>query len=161
MDKRLKMTYFTDYDALCDDLSAMTEDVPYTSANLANTAAYLYESMEALNWAGFYVREGDDLILSYFQGRPACVRIPYGAGVCGTCLKEDRTLRVPDVHAFDGHIACDSASASEITVPVHDNTGKVVMILDIDSPVHDRFSEEDSVGLERVGRIIEGFINRE
>ena len=155
------MTYITDYDALCADLSAMTEDVPYISANCANTAAYLYEIMEALNWAGFYVREGDDLILSWFQGRPACVRIPYGAGVCGTCLKEDRTLLVPDVHAFDGHIACDSASMSEITVPVHDASGKVAMILDIDSPVPDRFSEEDREGLERVGKIIEAFLNRE
>ena len=155
------MVYITDYDALCDDLSAMTEDVPYLSANLATTAAYLFETMEELNWAGFYIREGDDLILSYFQGRPACVRIPYGAGVCGTCLKEDQTILVPDVHSFDGHIACDSASASEITVPVHDASGKVVMILDIDSPVPARFSEEDKAGLERVGRIIEGFVNRE
>ena len=155
------MAYFTDYEALCDDLSAMTEDVPYISANLANTAAYLYENIEALNWAGFYVREGDDLILSWFQGRPACVRIAFGAGVCGTCLRDDRTLVVPDVHAFDGHIACDSASASEITVPIHDKNGKVVMILDIDSPVPDRFSEADKEGLERAGRSIEGFLNRE
>ena len=155
------MSYLTDYESLCMDLYAMTEDVPYKGANLANTAAYLYDTMKGLNWAGFYVREGDDLILSSFQGKPACVRIPYGAGVCGTCLREDRTLIVPDVHAFSGHIACDSASASEITVPVHDAAGRVIMVLDIDSPEPDRFSKEDGEGLERVARIIEGFLNRE
>ena len=155
------MSVFTDYEAICMDLSAMTEDVPYKGANLANTAAYLYQSMEDLNWAGFYVREGDDLVLSYFQGKPACVHIPCGAGVCGTCLKEDRSLIVPEVHEFSGHIACDSASESEITVPIHDRDGKVVMILDIDSPHKNRFSEEDGKGLESVGRVIEAFLNRE
>ncbi len=149
----------TDYPALCAQLSALIDGVPYRIANYANASALLYETLPELNWAGFYFREGDVLVLGPFQGRPACIRIPWGKGVCGIAAKEDSTQRVADVHAFPGHIACDSASNSEIVVPLHKN-GEVCGVLDIDSPQYDRFSPEDQAGLEAfaaiLGRMIEG-----
>ncbi len=126
---------------------AMTEGVPHGTANLANAAAILYDGMDRLNWAGFYLLEGDRLVLGPFEGKPACIVIPMGKGVCGTAAAEDRTVRVPDVHLFPGHIACDSASASEIVVPLRKN-GKVIGVMDLDSPEKDRFSAEDQVWLE-------------
>ncbi len=128
-------------------LRAVTEGEPSWVANLANAAAILYHGMEQVSWAGFYLLEEKTLVLGPFQGKPACIRIPLGRGVCGTAAAENRTLRVPDVHLFPGHIACDSASASEIVIPLHQG-GKVVGVLDLDSTVTDRFSAGDQEMLE-------------
>ena len=144
----------TDYPALCVQLSALIDGIPYRIANYANASALLYEAMPDLNWAGFYFREGDALILGPFQGRPACIRIPWGRGVCGTAAAEDSTQRVANVHTFPGHIACDDASNSEIVIPLHKN-GEVCGVLDIDSPQFDRFSPEDQTGLEAFASILE------
>lgn len=143
----------TDYKALNAQLSALVGDVPHRIANLANAAALLYHSLDGLNWAGFYLLEGDALVLGPFQGRPACIEIPVGRGVCGTAVAEGRTQLVPDVHQFPGHIACDSASNSEIVVPIRAD-GKIVGVLDLDSPHLGRFTEEDQAGLEEFVRIL-------
>ena len=116
-------------------------------ANAANVAALLFHSLPDLNWAGFYRLEGDGLVLGPFQGKPACVRIALGKGVCGTAAAARRTIVVPDVHAFPGHIACDGASESEIVVPVV-RDGRLLGVLDLDSPRLARFDEEDARGLE-------------
>lgn len=110
--------------------------------------------LNGLNWAGFYLLEGDTLVLGPFQGKPACIEIPVGQGVCGTAVAEDKTQLVRDVHQFPGHIACDSASNSEIVVPIHVD-GQVVGVLDLDSPHIGRFTEEDQAGLEEFVRILE------
>ena len=144
----------TDYEKLCAELKALTDGVPHRIANLANASALIYYSLEDLNWAGFYFMEGGRLVLGPFQGKPACIEIPWGRGVCGTALAEDRTQLVPDVHAFPGHIACDGASRSEIVVPLH-KEGKVFGVLDIDSPTEGRFSEEDRQGLETLVSMLE------
>ena len=144
----------TDYTALNEALEALTRDVPHPVSNLANAAALLWQALDRLNWAGFYLREGDALVLGPFQGKPACIEIPFGRGVCGTAAAEDRTVLVPDVHAFPGHIACDAASASELVVPLRRN-GKVVGVLDLDSPVRGRFTEADKTGLENFAAILE------
>ena len=120
---------------------------------LANVSALLYDAMDRLNWAGFYLLEGDALVLGPFQGRPSCIEIPVGRGVCGTAVAEGRTQLVPDVHQFPGHIACDSASNSEIVVPIRAD-GKIVGVLDLDSPHLGRFTEEDQAGLEEFVRIL-------
>ena len=143
----------TDYDLLCRQLSALIDGVPHRCANLANAAALLYQALPALNWAGFYLAEGDCLVLGPFQGKPACVEIPFGKGVCGTAAAERITQRVPNVHEFPGHIACDGASNSEIVVPMLVN-GAVVGVLDLDSPVFDRFTAEDQRGLETFVQIL-------
>lgn len=144
----------TDYQTLNTRLSALVGGVPHQIANLANAAALLYHTLNGLNWAGFYLLEGDTLILGPFQGKPACIEIPVGRGVCGTAAAEDRTQLVRDVHQFPGHIACDSASNSEIVVPIHVD-GKVVGVLDLDSPHVGRFTEADQAGLEEFVRILE------
>ena len=144
----------TDYNAMILQLRALTEKVPFAVSNLANAAALLYHTLEDVNWAGFYLLEGEKLYLGPFQGKPACTLIPLGRGVCGTAAEKDETLLVPDVHAFPGHIACDSASASEIVIPLH-RKGRVIGVLDIDSPVKDRFSSEDKEGLTAFARILE------
>lgn len=144
----------TDYEVLNEQLAALTEGVPHRVANLANASALLFESLEDINWAGFYFAEGDRLVLGPFQGRPACIEIPMGQGVCGTAAAEDRPLVVENVHEFEGHIACDSASNSEIVVPLH-RDGRVVGVLDIDSPVFSRFTQEDCAGLEAFAGILE------
>lgn len=118
-------------------------------ANCANIGALLYFSLEQLNWAGVYLAQRDELVLGPFQGKPACVRIAFGTGVCGTAAKLRRTLIVPNVHEFDGHIACDSASNSEIVVPLLRGT-QLVGVLDLDSPVLSRFDAQDRDGLERI-----------
>ena len=118
-------------------------------ANAANVAALIYQSLPQLNWAGFYFLKGESLVLGPFQGKPACVRIALGRGVCGTAARDRRTVVVPDVNAFPGHIACDSASASEVVVPIL-AAGRVVGVLDLDSPVKGRFDAEDARGLEAV-----------
>ena len=143
-----------DSNLLCEQLAALTDGIPHPVANLANASALLYEHLDRLNWAGFYFLEGEKLVLGPFQGKTACIEIPMGRGVCGTAAKEDRTLVVPDVHSFRGHIACDSASRSEIVVPLH-RDGRVVGVLDIDSPEPDRFSEDDRVLIERFAAILE------
>ncbi len=122
-------------------------------AVISNTSALLFERLADVNWAGFYLLEGDTLVLGPFQGKLACVRIPVGRGVCGTAVAKNEVQRVEDVHAFDGHIACDSASNSEIVLPLVVN-GQVIGVLDIDSPLYSRFSEEDEQGLlELVGHL--------
>ena len=120
-------------------------------ANSANLAALVFHSLPALNWAGFYWLRGDELVLGPFQGKPACVRIALGRGVCGTAAAQARSIVVPDVNAFPGHIACDSASRSELVVPVL-RSGKVIGVLDLDSADRARFTEEDARGLEDVVR---------
>lgn len=145
----------TDYSALAEKLTALVAGVPHRIADLANASALLFSTLPDLNWAGFYLAEGERLILGPFQGRPACIEIPFGRGVCGTAAREDRTVLVPDVHLFPGHIACDGASRSEIVVPLHGGDGRVAGVLDLDSPLPGRFTEEDRAGLETLARILE------
>ena len=149
----------TDYEALCMKLTGLLDGVPHRIANLANASALIYESLEDLNWAGFYLLEGETLVLGPFQGRPACIEIPLGRGVCGTAAQTGQTQLVPDVHLFPGHIACDSASNSEIVVPLRVD-GKVVGVLDLDSPWPGRFTVEDQAGLEAVGSIVSQMLTR-
>ena len=149
----------TDYEALCMKLTGLLDGVPHRIANLANASALIYESLEDLNWAGFYLLEGDTLVLGPFQGKPACIEIPLGRGVCGTAAQTGQTQLVPDVHLFPGHIACDSASNSEIVVPLRVD-GKVVGVLDLDSPWPGRFTVEDQAGLEAVGSIVSQMLTR-
>ena len=144
----------TDYQALCAQLSALTEGVPYKIANLANASALLWLHLEKINWAGFYLMEDGKLVLGPFQGKTACIVIPVGKGVCGTAVAEAATQRVEDVHQFPGHIACDSASNSEIVIPIHVR-GEIVGVLDIDSPEFGRFTAADQEGLEQFVRILE------
>lgn len=144
----------TDYNLLTEQLKALAEDESFYMPVLSNASALLYENIEDINWAGFYLMDKGSLMLGPFQGKVACIRIPLGKGVCGTAAKEDRTLLVEDVHKFAGHIACDGASNSEIVIPIHCN-GKVIGVLDIDSPVFDRFKFEDQVGLEKFVKAIE------
>lgn len=149
--------YTVDYPALVSGIRALTEDVPYLTANLANTSALLFETLPNLNWAGFYRMEGGALVLGPFQGKPACIRIAVGKGVCGSAVQKGRTIRVEDVHAFPGHIACDGASNSEIVIPLRKN-GEIWGVLDIDSPLVGRFTQEDQQGLEAAARAIEAFL---
>lgn len=148
------MNRTTDYAMLCAQLKAITEDVPYEVANLANASALLWQNLEDINWAGFYKMTDSILVLGPFQGKTACIRIPVGRGVCGTAVAQNATQLVPDVHAFPGHIACDSASRSEIVVPIHVQ-GAIWGVLDIDSPFENRFSSGDQEGLEAFVRILE------
>ena len=136
----------TDYNALNTQLQALTEGIPYKIANLANASALLWQHLDTINWAGFYMMEDGALVLGPFQGKTACIEIRSGRGVCGTAWAEDRLQLVEDVHEFPGHIACDSASNSEIVVPLRKD-GKVVAVLDIDSPTVGRFTREDADGL--------------
>lgn len=138
----------TDYEALEKSLRALIRDIPYETANLANASALLWDSLPEINWAGFYKLRGDKLILGPFQGKPACIVIPVGRGVCGRAAEEEKTQRVENVHTFPGHIACDGASNSEIVIPLYRGTA-LWGVLDIDSPRFSRFSPEDQQGLER------------
>ena len=149
----------TDYDILCEKLRALTDGVPHRIANLANASALLFAELEDLNWAGFYFLEGGKLVLGPFQGKPACIEIEVGKGVCGTAVQEGKTQLVPDVHLFPGHIACDSASNSEIVVPLRVN-GEIVGVLDIDSPWPGRFTKEDQTGLEAAAELIAQMLTR-
>ena len=144
----------TDYQELNESLEAMVEDVPHLVANLANASALLFDRMKDLNWAGFYLEQNGKLILGPFQGKPACVEIDWGKGVCGTAAEKDEVQLVPNVHEFSGHIACDSASNSEIVLPIHKD-GKVIGVLDIDSPLFSRFDEKDKEGLLAFVEILE------
>ena len=144
----------TDYKELNEQLRALIGGVPHPIANLANASALLFQTLDGLNWAGFYLMENGILVLGPFQGKTACIEIPVGKGVCGTAVAHGETVLVKNVHEFPGHIACDSASNSEIVVPVHKN-GEIVGVLDIDSPLIGRFTEEDQAGLEEFVRILE------
>ena len=144
----------TNYDQLILQLSALTEGVPHEVANLANASALLWQELSDINWAGFYKMEGGILVLGPFQGKPACIEIPVGRGVCGTAVAQDKTQLVYDVHQFPGHIACDCASNSEIVVPIHVR-GEIWGVLDIDSPTVGRFTEEDRAGLEQFAKVLE------
>lgn len=143
------------YQSLNAQVAALISDETNLIANLSNVSALLNMSLDEINWVGFYLLESDDeLVLGPFQGKPACVRIPVGKGVCGTAVAEDKTQLVEDVHQFAGHIACDAASNSEIVVPVHRNN-KVIGVLDIDSPIFSRFDQDDQQGLEQLVKILE------
>ena len=144
----------TDYKELNLQLAALTEGVPHRIANLANASALLYQTLEDLNWAGFYLMEGGQLVLGPFQGKTACIEIAVGKGVCGTAVAENATQLVYNVHDFPGHIACDCASNSEIVVPIHVK-GEIWGVLDIDSPLIGRFTQEDKAGLEAFVRNLE------
>ena len=144
----------TDYKTLHSQLKSLTDGVPHPTANLANAAALLWQSLRDINWAGFYLLEGETLVLAPFQGKPACIEIPVGRGVCGTAVAQNATQCIPDVHQFPGHIACDCASNAEIVVPLRKN-GAIIGVLDIDSPVYERFSLQDAEGLEEFCRILE------
>ena len=135
-------------------MKELSQGVSYTVSNLSNAAALLWESLSNINWAGFYILDDGSLKLGPFQGKPACVEIQIGKGVCGTAAKEDRTQLVPDVHKFPGHIACDCASNSEIVVPIHKGDN-LFGVLDIDSPFFDRFTDYDKTGLEDFVKTIE------
>ncbi len=140
------------YAELARDLGALLQGERDLIANAANTAALLYDALPDLNWAGFYLYKSGELVLGPFQGKPACVRIAIGKGVCGTAAARRETVLVEDVHAFPGHIACDSASNSEIVVPLIRGT-ELLGVLDLDSPKHARFSAADQKGLETLAKI--------
>ena len=148
-----------DYKILAQQLNALTEDVPYEIANLSNAAALLWQELPDINWAGFYKMEGGILVLYPFQGKPACIRIPVGRGVCGTAVATDKVQLVYDVHQFPGHIACDCASNSEIVLPIHVK-GEIWGVLDIDSPTIGRFTEEDREGLQQFVTVLETVLAR-
>ena len=137
----------TDYPLISKQIEAVTSDVTDLISNLSNVSALLNMELPDINWVGFYLLNENELILGPFQGKPACTNIPLGRGVCGTAVSTDSFQLVKNVHKFPGHIACDSASNSEMVMPLHNKTGKVVAVLDIDSPITGRFSEADKEGL--------------
>lgn len=141
------------YAQLTGDLEALLTGESDPIANTANTSALLFGALPEINWVGFYLLRGTELVLGPFQGKPACVRIPVGRGVCGTAAEQRTTLVVPDVHAFPGHIACDADSRSELVVPLIAD-GRLLGVLDIDSPQPGRFDEQDARGVERVARVL-------
>lgn len=152
------------YRRLATSLEALLAGEHDPIANAANTAALIWHGLEDLNWAGFYLRQGDTLVLGPFQGKPACVRIAIGRGVCGTAAARRETVVVADVHAFPGHIACDAASNSEIVVPLFsvpgDSASPLLGVLDLDSPRPGRFGDLDRAGLEALARIFERSVQR-
>lgn len=138
---------------LVEQARALVHGEPDVIANMANISALLFNQLDDVNWAGFYLYKEDQLVLGPFQGLPACIRIPMGRGVCGTAAQAQQIQRIADVHSFEGHIACDAASNSEIVLPIVKN-GKLVGVLDIDSPLHDRFSAEDQEVLTSIVAIL-------
>lgn len=157
--KSLSLHQYTDnkkmlYNLVNLQLKGLIDQVPHKIANLANASALLGQALKDINWVGFYLLEDNQLILGPFQGKPACIKIPVGNGVCGTAVLNDEVMLVKNVHEFPGHIACDSASNSEIVLPIHAN-GKVVGVLDIDSPLLARFDEDDKIGLSEFVKILE------
>ncbi|AUT61455.1 GAF domain-containing protein [Paraburkholderia terrae] len=147
------------YQELASQARSLLEGEANQIANAANLSALLFNTLPELNWAGFYFAIEGELVVGPFQGKPACVRIPMGRGVCGRAAETRETQVVPDVDAFPGHIACDSASRSEIVIPLQKATGELVGVLDIDSPVLARFDDEDRRGLEEVARIFVASLN--
>ena len=148
--------HMTDYTLLCRQLTELLREEPFYVSAMSNAGALLMEMLPDLNWAGFYLMKEGGLTVGPFQGKPACIHIPAGKGVCGYAAEKDMTTVVPDVYQFPGHIACDSASRSEIVIPLHDASGRVVAVLDIDSPLPARFTPEDRTGLEAFSKILEG-----
>ena len=147
------MSNSSKYELLAQQLQALIEGEPDLIANLSNASAAINEALENINWAGFYLVKENMLVLGPFQGKPACIRIPFGKGVCGTAAKKDETQLVKDVH-----IACDSASRSEIVIPIHNKSGVVAAVLDIDSPDLARFDETDQSGLELCVNVLEKYL---
>ena len=141
------------YRQLVDAADALTAGEPDGIANMANVAALLWEFLPGINWAGFYRMVEGELVLGPFAGRPACIRIPLGSGVCGTAAETGKTQLVEDVHAFPGHIACDAASRSELVVPI-ERSGAVIAVIDLDSPDLARFDPDDAAGIERLAAVI-------
>ncbi len=153
------MEYTVNYKTVCAQLAALTEGIPYETANLANASALLWQELPGINWVGFYKMEDGALILGPFQGKPACIRIEVGRGVCGTAVARDEVQLVYDVHEFPGHIACDCVSNSEIVLPIHVN-GAVWGVLDIDSPHIGRFTREDKLGLQQIVQVLEQVLGK-
>ena len=145
------------YQTVAKQLKALIEDEPDRIANLANASALLGQFLPTINWVGFYLYDGKELVLGPFQGLPACIRIPLGRGVCGTAAEKGKTIRVEDVNTFPGHIACDSASQSEIVIPIK-KEGVLIGVLDIDSPTTNRFTEVDQKGLEKFVDVLVSYI---
>lgn len=143
-----------DYELLTEQAKELAKSSEWDITLYANISALLFEALNDVNWVGFYFVKGCDLLLGPFQGKVACMRIPIGKGVCGMAVNEAKVIRVKDVHLFKGHIACDSASESEIVLPIW-HEGKIIGVLDIDSPVKSRFSLEDEKGLQRIVKVIE------
>ena len=141
------------YRDLASALEGLVADEPDAIANMANAAALIRETLPDLNWAGFYRNIGGELVLGPFQGRPACIRIPFGTGVCGTAAASLAVQRVDDVHAFEGHITCDAASVSELVVPI-ERDGELIAVLDLDSPTRARYDAEDEAGCMALGAIL-------
>ncbi len=148
-----------DYRVLAAQLEAMLENEPDILANAANFVGLLYNEIPGINWLGIYVLRGEELVLGPFQGRPACVRIPLGRGVCGSAAANRQTLRIADVNAFDDHIVCDAESQSEIVVPLLVD-GRLLGVLDVDSPTTNRFSEVDQQGIENLCSVFVGALSR-
>lgn len=150
-----KPDLYRDLLAACD---AVTAGEPDGVANMANVASLLWQYLPDLNWAGFYRNVGDELVLGPFQGKAACIRIPFGKGVCGAAAATRETQLVADVHAFPGHIACDAASRAELVVPIVSGD-RVVAVIDLDSPEPSRFDEEDAAGIEQIARLLTDRVN--
>ena len=149
----------TNYDTLNQQALALLGDEPDVIANLANISSLLFTELSDINWAGFYLYKDDQLVLGPFQGRPACIRIPMGKGVCGTAAQTLTIQRITDVHDFPGHIACDAASNSEIVLPLVVN-GELFGVLDIDAPIFDRFTAADEIGLTQLAVILVNHLER-
>lgn len=147
------------YTRICQRLRVLTENIPYETANLANASALLWQNLEDINWAGFYKSMDGMLVLGPFQGKPACVKIPMGKGVCGTAAEQNAMQLVDNVHEFPGHIACDGASNSEIVIPLHVR-GTLWGVLDIDSPLFSRFTPEDAAGLAQFAQTMEEILEK-
>lgn len=147
----------SNYDLMIKQVESLAEASRNYLPLMSNISALLFESLKDINWAGFYLVNNENLLLGPFQGKIACVNIEKGKGVCGTALLKDETIVVDNVHEFEGHIACDSASNSEIVIPIHHNN-KVIALLDIDSPVFNRFTNEDKIGLENLVKKLEELI---
>ena len=145
------------YTLLCKQAQELIKTDPWYVSALSNLSALLMDEMSDLNWAGFYLLRGNQLVVGPFQGKPACIHIPIGKGVCGTSLERNEMLNVPDVHQFPGHIACDSASNSELVIPIR-RQGQCVAVLDLDSPLLNRFSKADENGLQHMVESIENLL---
>ena len=150
----------TDYQLIIKQLEALADISGETIPIMSNVSALLFEELDEVNWAGFYIVKGDELLLGPFQGKVACVKIEKGKGVCGSAWAKDKIQRVDDVHSFPGHISCDSASKSEIVIPIHKN-GEVFAVLDIDSPKPANFSRADQDGLSLIARKLEEILENQ
>ena len=150
----------TNYSLISKEIEALTSDVANLISNLSNVSALLSMELDNINWVGFYLLNENELVLGPFQGKPACVTIPIGKGVCGTAVSTNSLQLVTDVHDFPGHIACDSSSRSELVMPLHDESGRVIAVLDIDSPAIGRFSDTDGDGILLLQPVLENIFNR-